>query len=133
MFYKTMTIREKIYFARKFIQPGRNINPEMEDTVAGKQLNILAEIRRYSYKKGMDAKSFDENIVFYPITKCWQFLPSDWECCMCYSEKKDIYENAPNTMIAITIKCNHGFCAECVAQWFQKDTKCPLCRMEFKS
>ena len=132
MFYKMLTNKEKLYFARRIIQPGRNISVRLDDSIATKQLHILAEIRRSKQKKGLDAKSFDKNFTFYPISQCWQYLKSDWECVICFQGKKDIYDNNPNTMIAITINCNHGFCGECVAQWLNKETKCPYCRLDFK-
>jgi hypothetical protein len=132
MFYNMLSNKEKLYFVRRIIQPGRNISLRMEDSIARKQSNILAEIRRSKQKKGLDAKSFDKNITFYPMSQCWQYLKSDWECVICFAGKKDIYENNPNTMIAITINCNHGFCGECVAQWLNKETKFPYCRLDFK-
>ena len=131
-FYKSLTHEEKIYYIWDILQPAGNINGRLEDSIATKESSMNAEIRRHTRKEGLDANSFDKNFTFYPMTQCWQYLKSDWECVVCFAGKKDIYDNNPNTMIAITINCNHGFCGECVAQWLNKETKCPYCRLDFK-
>ena len=131
-FYKSLTHEEKIYYIWNILQPAGNINLGLEDSIATKESSMNAEIRRYTRKEGLDAKSINKNITFLPMTQCWKYLDEDWSCCMCTETKREVYDNAPNKMIAITINCNHGFCAECVAQWLNKETKCPYCRLDFK-
>ena len=127
-----MNTKEKLYYSKSFIQPGRNIKVKLEDSIAKKESDVNAEIKRLTNKKGLDTKSFDKNLTFYPMTQCWQLLEPNWKCCMCFATKREVYENTPNKMIAITINCHHVFCAERLARWFRKDTKCPLCRLDFK-
>ena len=131
-FYKSLTHEEKIYYIWNILQPAGNISVRLDDSIATKESSMNAEIRRHTRKEGLDAKSINKNITFLPITQCWKYLKSDWGCNICLAEKKDIYEINPDKMIAITINCNHAFCGECVAQWLNKETKCPYCRLDFK-
>ena len=40
------------------------------------------------------------------------------DCAICYSESKE----------ATILECNHHFCNDCIEQWKQRKSNCPVCR-----
>ncbi len=66
---------------------------------------------------GVDDIDISAPICIYEYDK-----PENCPICL------DILSNTTN--IRRTRNCNHKYCAECIENWFKKNKKCPVCKVE---
>ena len=50
-------------------------------------------------------------------------------CNICFEEE---IETDREMILTNCSPCNHGFCHNCLSEWFIQNTNCPICRKEFQ-
>lgn len=46
------------------------------------------------------------------------------KCLICYNDEIEI--------VAKTDSCDHRFCYDCLKEWAQINTECPICKKKFR-
>ena len=70
-----------------------------------------------------DEKFFSKN-EFYFIEDKWEMTEVE-QCPVC---SQDYDEDD----FLVKLFCKHKFHAECIKKWFENNSKCPMCRKDFR-
>lgn len=92
-------------------------------TVFGDEHNLLgAQVRPGSQFSGID-KTVIESLPFFRFSslKGWK---EGLECAVCLSKFEDV------EILRLLPKCKHAFHIDCIDQWLEKHSSCPLCRVK---
>ncbi|OAY27256.1 E3 ubiquitin-protein ligase ATL42 [Manihot esculenta] len=89
-------------------------------SVQGALQNLPALVRSTSQYSGVD-KTVIESLPFFRFSSL-KGSKNGLECVVCLSKFEDI------EVLRLLPKCKHAFHINCVDQWLEKHSSCPLCR-----
>ncbi|KAF2283020.1 hypothetical protein GH714_043387 [Hevea brasiliensis] len=96
----------------KFCHRGASIHSDLQ--------NLPALVRSTSRYSGID-KTVIESLPFFRFSSL-KGSKDGLECVVCLSKFEDI------EVLRLLPKCKHAFHINCVDQWLEKHSSCPLCR-----
>ena len=85
-------------------------------------LNIPLPIQTDEYEENslLDENKVTKGMKLEDITKTME-LKEEIDCPICFEKEDNIVE----------LKCSHKICFECSKNWFEENTKCPICMHDF--
>ncbi|KAM7277246.1 hypothetical protein ACFE04_019112 [Oxalis oulophora] len=94
-------------------------------TASSAHLNRPILVRSASRYSGID-KTVIESLPFFRFSAL-RGTKDGLECAVCLSKFEDI------EVLRLLPKCKHAFHINCVDQWLEKHSSCPLCRVKVKA